>query len=49
VAEGLVELVRQAVKVKLLDGVKLGNPEVEVSILQFVDDTLFMCQANHLQ
>jgi len=44
VAEGLVGLVRQAVKANLLSGLKIGRKEVELSILQFADDTLFLCQ-----
>jgi len=41
VAEGLAGLVRQATKVSLLSGVKIGREEVELCILQFADDTLF--------
>jgi len=44
VAEGLAGLVRQALKANLLSGVKIGNKEVEVSFLQFADDTLFFCE-----
>ena len=40
VAEGLSGLVRQALKANLLTGRK----EVEVSVLQFADDTLFLCE-----
>ena len=40
-AEGLAGLVRQALKTNLLSGVKIGSKEVEVSFLQFTDDTLF--------
>lgn len=45
--EGLSGLVRQAVRTNMLEGVKLGNLEVEACILQFIDDTFFMCKANH--
>ena len=44
VAEGLAGLVRQALKANLLTGVKIGRNEVEVCLLQFADDTLFMCE-----
>jgi len=44
VAEGLTGLVRQAVKANLLSGLRIGRKEVELSILQFVDDTLFFCK-----
>ena len=44
VAEGLAGLVRQALKVNLLTGLKIGRHEVEMSILQFADDTLFLCE-----
>ena len=40
-AEGLAGLVRQSVKANLLSGIKVGSKEVEVSFLQFADDTLF--------
>jgi len=44
VAEGLTGLVRQAVKANLLSGLRIGRKEVEISILQFADDTLFFCK-----
>jgi len=44
VAEGLAGLVRQAGKANLLSGLKIGRKEVELNILQFADDTLFLCQ-----
>lgn len=47
VAEGLAGLVRQAVKNKLLEGVKVGINEVEINILQFAEDTLFVCNAKY--
>jgi len=43
VAEGLAGLVRQEVKCNFLKGVKVGRLKVESYLLQFVDDTLFMC------
>jgi len=47
VAEGLAGLVRQAMKVNLLSGLRIGRKEVELGILQFVDDTLFLCQDSY--
>jgi len=47
VVEGLAGLVRQANKVSLLSGVKIGRKEVELSILQFTDDALFLCEESH--
>ena len=44
VAEGLAGLVRQTLKVKFLPGLKIGRNKVEVCLLQFADDTLFMCE-----
>ena len=45
VAEGLVGLVRQTLKANMLKSVKVGRYEVESCMLQFADDTLFMCEA----
>jgi len=42
VVEGLAGLVRQANKANLLSGVKTGREKVELSILQFADDNLFL-------
>jgi len=47
VAEGLAGLVRQATKASMLSGVKIGRGEVELCILQFADDTLFLCEESH--
>jgi len=44
VAEGLAGLVRQVLKVNMLTGLKIGRNEVEMCILQFADDTLFLCE-----
>ena len=44
VAEGLAGLVRQTVKANLLSGFKIERKEVELCFLQFVDDTLFLCE-----
>ncbi|XP_057443869.1 uncharacterized mitochondrial protein AtMg01250-like [Lotus japonicus] len=47
VVEGLNGLVKKAASMKKLSGVKVGkNQEVEVSILQFVDDTIFSGEAS---
>lgn len=43
--EGLAELVRSAFKQNKLKGVKVGEGQVEVSMLQFTNDTLVVCQA----
>ena len=47
VAEGLSGLVRQAVKANLLRGIKVGRKEVVASVLQFADDTLFLCEDSY--
>lgn len=42
VAEGLSGMMRQAQKENLFKGLKVGQEEVEVSLLQYADDTLFI-------
>ena len=44
VAEGLASLVRQASKQNMLTGVKVGRKEITCSMLQFADDTFFLCE-----
>ena len=44
VAEGLTGMVRQALRMDLLRGVKVGRNSIECYLLQFADDTLFMCE-----
>ncbi|XP_068504370.1 uncharacterized protein [Phaseolus vulgaris] len=44
VAEGLARIVRSASKTTLLTGLKFGRKEIEVCILQFADDTIFLCE-----
>jgi len=44
VAEELAGLVRKAVKENLLRGIKVGRAEVDYYLLQFADDSLFMCE-----
>jgi len=42
--EGLSGVVREAKKNVLLDGLKIGRDKIGVSVLQFPDDTIFMCK-----
>jgi len=44
VAEGLAGLVRQAIKINRLAGIKIGSKEVDVTFLQYADDALFFCE-----
>ena len=44
VAEGLAGLVHKVVKEDVLSGIKVGRAELECCLLQFADDTLFMCE-----
>jgi len=44
VAEGLAGLVRQASKINILSGLKIGSKKVYVTFLQYADDTLFFCE-----
>jgi len=46
VAQGLSGLVKQATRKNLLSGIKIGDNNVEVDLLQFADDALFLCEAN---
>jgi len=46
VLEGLVGLVIRALKENLYGGVKVCKNEIEVRLLQFADDTLFVSDAN---
>ena len=36
---------RVATKKKLLEGIKVGEKNIEVNMLQFADDTLFLSEA----
>jgi len=45
VVEGLSGVVREVERKRLLDGLKIGRDKVGVSMLQFPDDTIFMCKA----
>jgi len=44
VVEGLAGLVRQALRTEVLRGVKVGRNNIEGCLLQFADDTLFLCE-----
>jgi len=46
VAQGLAGLVKQATRKNLLSGIKVWDKKVEVNLLQFADDTLFVCESN---
>jgi len=43
VVEGLSRMVRQAIKKDIYRGVQVGSKGTMVGLLQFVNDTLFMC------
>ena len=45
VVEDLAGLVRQAIKKDLYNGIKVGYNDTNVGLLQFADDTLFLCEA----
>jgi len=47
VLEGLAKMVRKTTKKKMLDAVKIGKNEIEVNILHFTDDTLFVYEAKY--
>jgi len=47
VVEGLAGLVRQALKANFLQGMKVGRSEIEICMLRFANDTLFMCTDNY--
>jgi len=46
VVEGLSGAVREAEKCGLLEGLIIGRKEVHLSMLQFADDTMFLCKDN---
>jgi len=46
VAQGLARLVNQATRKNFLSGIKVGDKKVEVNLLQFAADTLFVCEPN---
>jgi len=45
VAQGLAGLVKQATRKNLFSGIKVGEKKVEVNLLQFANDTLFVCES----
>jgi len=47
VVEGLAGLVREASKVGVLEGVKVGHKGMDVKLLQFAYDTLFFCKPKY--
>ena len=46
VAEGLSGLMKKAVELGLFKGFKVGDQEIELSILQYADDTIIIGEAN---
>jgi len=46
VAEGLAGVVRMAVDKDLLESVEIGGRLTKVNMLQFADDTFFLCKAS---
>jgi len=45
VAQGLAGLVKEATRKNLLSGIKVGGKKVDVNLLQFADDSLFVCES----
>jgi len=46
VVDGLAGVSRMAVEKNLIDSLEIGREKVKVNMLQYVDDTLFFCEAN---
>jgi len=46
VAHGLFGMVNQDVRENLYTRINIGKNKVKVNLLQFVDDTLFICESN---
>ena len=46
VAEGLAGVTRMTEEKKLIDNLEVGKDKVKVNMLQYADDTLFICEAN---
>jgi len=46
VAEGLAGVSRMSEEKNLIDSLEVGRDRVKVNMLQYVDDTLFFCEAN---
>ena len=47
VTKGLAVLVREATRIGVLEGVRLDQKGMEVSLLQFAYDTLFVCKPKY--
>ena len=47
VVESLAGFVRKSMHLNWLEGVRVGEGQVDVSMLQFTDDTLVVCQATN--
>jgi len=45
VAEGLTGLMREAQEKNIFEGFKVGRKEVDITLLQYVDDTIFFGKA----
>ncbi|KAL8519786.1 hypothetical protein ACS0TY_010647 [Phlomoides rotata] len=46
VAKGLNILTKRAVELKLLEPIEIGHRSIKVPILQYADDTIFMCSGD---
>jgi len=46
VTEGLAGVIRIIVKLNLVESLEIGDKKVKVNMLQFADDTLFLCANN---
>jgi len=44
--EGLLGAIREAGRKVLLEGLKIGRNDVDISMLQFIDDIMFICKDN---
>jgi len=47
VSQGLSGMVNQAARTQLYTGIEVGYNKIKVNLLQFVDDTLFLCEVNN--
>jgi len=47
VSGGLAKMIRQTKKLNMLQGVKVGSTELEICMLQYADDIIFICENNH--
>jgi len=44
--QGLTGVVRKVVEKNLVESLEVGVQKVKVNMLQYADDTLFLCEAN---